>query len=125
MAKGYRKPRLEKEMLRQIAELIAFGMKDPRLSLVTVTRVELSADFSVAKVFVSPIGEGRRREEAVGLLNRARGFVQSHLRRGLSIRQVPELRFTLDKGLENVQRVEKIFRGLDEERRASARGEEE
>lgn len=121
MAKGYRKERLQREMLRQISEIVAFKMKDPRIGMVTVTRIELAADFSIAKVYVSSLADSKSRDAAVALLNRARGFIQSILRRGLSIRQIPELRFVVDKGLDNVRRVEQIFRSLEAEKS----GEEE
>jgi ribosome-binding factor A len=116
MPKGYRKQRLEREMLRQISEIIAYKMKDPRLGLVTVTRVELAPDFSVAKVFVSPMGPSEKKDTVVGLLNKAKPFVHSILRKGLTIRQVPDVRFIVDKGLENVQRVEQIFKSLRKEK---------
>jgi ribosome-binding factor A len=115
MAKGYRKERLEREMLRQISEIITFKMKDPRVGMTTVTRVELSPDFAFAKVFVSHLGDKKAKENVVALLNKARGFVQSMLRKGLKIRQLPEIRFVLDKGLENVQQVERIFKSLERE----------
>lgn len=116
MPKGFRKQRLEREMLRQISEILSFKMKDPRLGLVTVTRVELAADLSIAKVYISQLGPDSKKETVVGLLNKAKAFFHASLRRGLSIRQIPELRFVVDKGLENVQRVEQIFKSLRQEK---------
>jgi ribosome-binding factor A len=118
MPKGYRKPRLEREMLRQLGEAVAHQMKDPRVGWVTVTRVELSNDLSVAKVFVSQLGGPQDRDRALNALNGARGFFQSILRRGLSMRQIPELRFLFDKGMENVHRVGEILRSLKRESRS-------
>lgn len=120
MPKGYRKERLEREILRQVSEILAFQMKDPRLGLVTVTRVQLSNDLSLAKVFVSKLEGSAKRDDAVAILNRARGFIRTTLRKGLSIRQTPEVRFEVDKGLQNVHRVNEIFKSLKGEK-----GEEE
>ncbi len=121
MAKGYRKERLEKELLRQLGEIVAHRMKDPRISLATVTRVELSPDLAFAKVYVTLMGGDKAKEQGVSLLNKARAYVQSVLKKEIRIRVLPELRFIRDKGIENVHRVEKIFKELAREKT----GEEE
>jgi ribosome-binding factor A len=111
MARGFRRERLEREIFRQVTLILRREMQDPRLSHVTLTRVELADDFSLARLLMSDLEPERSGERQLTLLNRARRFVRTRLSRELGIRRVPELRFDRDKGPANVEAVERFFRG--------------
>lgn len=113
---GFRKERLEREMLRRVSEIVTYEIKDPRVGSATVTRVELSNDFSVAKVFVSVMADEKTRDETIAALNAAATFVRGRLREEIRLRTHPEVRFVLDKGLENVLQVEEILNRLKKEK---------
>lgn len=113
---GFRKERLEREILRRVSEIVAYEIKDPRVGSATVTRVALSNDFSVAKVFVSVMADEKTRADTIAALNSAAGFVRSRLREEVRLRTAPEVRFVPDKGLENVFQVEAILERLKREK---------
>jgi ribosome-binding factor A len=95
-----RSRRVEEQMLRLLAELVRREVKDPRVGLVTLTAVEVSRDMSHAKVYFLPFDQQRDAAEVGHALASAAGFLRSHLRRLLSMRHVPELRFLPDESIE-------------------------
>jgi ribosome-binding factor A len=107
--------RVAEELRRELADIIRGEMKDPRVALATVSRVEPSRDFSHAVVWISVLGDDdEAREDAVAVLHRARGFVRSLLGQRIRLRVVPELDFRLDRGFEHSQRISDLLESLDD-----------
>ncbi len=106
--------RLSEDLRREIIDVIA-AMKDPRLSkgLLTVTKVEVTPDLDMAKVFISVLGEGdNATEEAVKALTRAAGHVRSEVGRRMHIRKSPALRFLPDKSAAYAAHINKLLEDL-------------
>jgi ribosome-binding factor A len=95
-----RASRLADQIQRDLAQLIRLEVKDPRVSLVTVTAVEVSADLAHARVFVTTLADAIGPEDTVRALQHAAGFLRSRLSHSLKLRQVPELRFVYDESVE-------------------------
>ena len=107
--------RLERinELLRQeLSQLLARELNDPRIPLlVTVTRVETSADLRHARVHISVMGASEEQRTAVDTLQSAAGFLQRELRPRLTLRFVPVLNFKLDH---SIQEGARILRAIEE-----------
>ena len=100
------------EQARQvIAETLMFEFSDPRLSLITVTGCEVSFDRSACNVYYTTTPDSY--EETQEALENAAGRLRSLLAKKLSWRTSPELRFFLDK---SVDEAERIGRALEHER---------
>jgi len=83
------------QIQRDLAELIAREIKDPRLGLVTLQAVQLSPDYAHAKVFFSVLtGDAQATQEA---LTSAAGFLRNALFKRLHIHTVPTLHFVIDR----------------------------
>jgi ribosome-binding factor A len=108
----YRAERLAQEIKRFISEMITFELRDPRLHMASVTRVEVSNDLRHAKVFVSAVTE-EERDEAARVLQRARGFLRKGLAGELSLRVTPDLQFIADPAIVGGDRVLGIMRELE------------
>jgi ribosome-binding factor A len=106
---GRRPERLGEAIREDVARMIAHDLRDPRLGLVTVTRVEVSADLSHARVHVGVLGGEAERAKSLRALQGAAGFVRRELGRRLRIRQVPEIEFRYDKGLDATDRVARLL----------------
>ena len=91
-----RHQRLGNQLLRTLAELLQFEVKDPRVSDVSLTSVDLSRDLSVARVYFSLLDPEGDAESAQEGLERATGFLRSRVGRTIKVRHVPELRFAHD-----------------------------
>ena len=94
-----RNQRLSSQMLRTLNELVRFETKDPRLSGVSLTAIELSRDLSVAKVYFSQMDPDDDPGLALEGLRRAAGFLRSRLGSSIKVRHVPELRFQHDDSI--------------------------
>lgn len=98
------------EVIREVAsETILFKMSDPRISMVTVLRVEVSGDLQHAKVYVSVMGDEQRQKETLYALNGAAGFVQAQLADRMKTRFLPALSFVLDLGVKKSLEISKLI----------------
>jgi ribosome-binding factor A len=104
------------EAIRQvIGDVVAKGMKDPRVGFVTVTDVRTSPDLSQARVYVSVLGKGGRpsepeqREASLEGLRSAHGFLQSRIAAELRLKRTPTLEFSYDDTTDRAMRVEEIL----------------
>jgi len=102
-------------MQREIADILANKLRDPRLgAMVSVTDVEVTPDLSFARVFVSVLPQDENRDRVLAGLQSAAGFVRRELAPRLGLREVPELRFLLDTSIERGARVEDLLRRLSQ-----------
>ena len=116
MAAPRRRPEQVGELVRQvIAEALLREVRDPRIKLVTVTRVTVTGDLSLARVYVTASGDDADRDAALAGLESASGFLRSRVAKALNGRTTPELVFEPDRGTEHAQRIDQI---LGELRRA-------
>ena len=86
------------QIQRDLAELIARELKDPRVGMVTIQAVEVTPDYSHAKVFFSVLGSDP--QLALEGLSQAAGFLRNHLFKKLHIHTVPTLHFVYDQTTE-------------------------
>ena len=103
--------RVNEQARQVIAETLMFEFSDPRLSLITVTGCEVSFDRSVCNVYYTTTPDSY--EETQEALERCAGRLRSLLAKKLSWRTSPELRFFIDK---SVDEAERIARALEQER---------
>lgn len=109
---GYRAARVSQRIQQEITLLFEREVSDPRLANVNVTRVEVSSDLRYAKIFVAPrSADEDATHEMMGALSRATGFFRHHLAESLDLRFAPEVRFLLDRSIEQGER---FLRALDQ-----------
>jgi ribosome-binding factor A len=94
----------------QVSTTILFGLKDPRVKNVTVTRVEVSPDLRNAKVYVSVMGDEKMQKLTLRGLESARGFLQAKLAERVQIRYTPILHFELDQGIKRSIEASRLLR---------------
>ena len=117
MAQGSRPDRVGEEIRHEIGRLLGREVHDPAIGFVTITRVKVSPDLQLARVFYTQLGDDKARQETGRALERATPFLRRHLGARLRLRRVPELRFQFDQSVEHQDRIEKILIDLAEERR--------
>ncbi|MGC3964385.1 MAG: 30S ribosome-binding factor RbfA [Rhodocyclaceae bacterium] len=122
MPKDYsRSSRVTEQIRRELAELIRLEVKDPRVGFITLTDVEISADYAHAKIFFTSMKGREGLEEIQTGLRRASGFLRRELGRRVRIHTTPELHFVYD---ESVERGSHLSALIDKALENSA-GEEE
>ena len=99
--KGYsRKDRVSEQIRRELAELIRTELKDPRVGMISLTDVEVTADYAHAKVFFSTLAGGENLPAVMAGLQKASGFLRRELGKRISIHMTPQLHFVFDQSLE-------------------------
>ena len=114
--KSIRQQRVTELLYEELSIMISNELDDPRLSLLTVTAVEVSKDLRNAKIFVSHQQEDVSREEMLKHLRRATPFLRSQLAVRCSRRVVPELHFQYDDLPEKALRIQEILQQIAQER---------
>ncbi|HEV3276006.1 MAG TPA: 30S ribosome-binding factor RbfA [Terriglobia bacterium] len=109
MVPGHRHERLADQIRTEVAEMVEGELKDPRIGFVTVTHVDLSPDFTHARVLVSVLGSEEERAESLAGLASAAGYVRREVTRRLRLRRSPEIAFVPDRGAEEAARVEDLL----------------
>lgn len=111
-----RRPEQVGELIRQVlAEAITRDVRDPRVGLITLTRVSVSGDLGHATVFVMAPGDASERQRALDGLKSAAGFLRTRVAKALATRVTPELHFELDRGLEHAARINEVLADLKRE----------
>lgn len=107
--------RLSSQLVREVSDILQRKVSDPRVGWVTVTRASLSPDLQLAKIYVSTLEGGERREQALAALKHAEGFVRHELGARLQLRVTPQVRFFPDEDLEKAERINRILGELKRE----------
>lgn len=101
-------------LIEEILSDLIRQMKDPRVAgLVSVTRVQVTPDASLARVFISVMGSDDERQATIRALEHGAGFLRSQLGQELTIRHVPQLLFTLDRSIEEGDQVLRLINQLE------------
>ena len=119
-----RKTRVEHGIRDTLTEMIAADIKDPRVhepKLLTISKVELNVDMSVARCYVSVVGEDAVADAALAGLQKAAGFLRGPLGRRLGLQRAPELRFMMDPSIDMSEKLAAILREDEERARAAGR----
>jgi ribosome-binding factor A len=98
-AKGRRLLRVASVIQEVVSKEIVTGLNDPRLTMVTVTGVDISPDLRYADVRVSIMGEPKAQEDCFRALRHAHGRIQEKVAGTLTVRCIPILRFHVDESV--------------------------
>lgn len=117
MGRGRRLERVS-DLLREVIAEIMRDLKEPALSeaaLVSVTEVRPAPDLGSATVMVSVMGTPEQKTAVIEALGRASSYVRRELKSQVSMRKIPELRFSLDESLEYGARMMSLLREVSVE----------
>lgn len=108
--KGYaRKDRVSEQVRRELAELIRTELKDPRVGMISITDVEVTADYAHAKVFFSVMAGSEHLADVMAALEKASGFLRRELGKRIRIHTTPQLHFVFDASLERGADLSKLI----------------
>ncbi len=122
------KGRIEQTIRQTVAALLLRKVKDPRVTDVSILRVDVSRDYSVAKIYFNLIGgsEPERVAEAEKGLLSSRGYMRMHVKKHLKLRVIPELIFIFDSSLDRAMHIEEIIESIHtEDEDGEVEGEEQ
>ncbi|MEZ5283367.1 MAG: 30S ribosome-binding factor RbfA [Vicinamibacterales bacterium] len=118
MALSHRVERIAEQIREELSQMLATEVRDPGVGLVTITRVKVTADLSLARVYWTAMEEGPDRRETAKALNRTAPYLRHLLSQRLTLRRVPEIKFQFDESVAAQDRIERIIQDLHSEREA-------
>lgn len=103
------------ELLREeISKIILNEMNDPTARQASVTRVLVSPDLKIAKIYLNILGETSARDSILQAIDRAKSFIRHRVGQNVELRYVPELRFFYDDTLDYVASIEELIKKANE-----------
>ena len=124
MGDGRRVTRVEKEIQATIAQFLIRGFKSTLPGLVTVAHVKMPADLRTAKVYISVLGAKEEQDQTIELLQQRAFEIQNFIGQELRMRYCPKLTFFIDHTTEEVLKVERILKELEDERELREQSQE-
>lgn len=112
-----RSARVADAIRMELAVLILKTVRDPNLAEVSISRVEVTDDMKIARIFFTLLSGKKKAATAEKALQRARGFMRSHIAKTLNMRYTPDLQFRYDDTADKVAQVESLFREIENERK--------
>ena len=88
------------------------AVHDPGIGFITLTRVKVSPDLQLARVYYSSLGDEKARKETAKALERATPYLRRQVGSRVKLRRVPELKFEFDESIAHQDRVEQVLRDL-------------
>lgn len=116
MADSVRVRRVAEQIRAELSQILREEVRDPRIGLLTITRVKLASDLGAATIFVSPLGEDpdpARERELEQAMSAVAGFARRLLARRMKLRHTPVLRFILDDSIAEGSQTLALIRSLD------------
>ena len=110
-----RQERVEELIRQEVCEILRKKVSDPRVGFVSVTGVEVSPDLEDASIYVSILGDEKKKAGALQGLYSATKFIRGELGHRLELRLVPKIRFYRDDSLERGSRVLSLIHKLENE----------
>jgi len=115
LADSVRIRRVAEQIRGELSQILREEVGDPRVGLVTITRVKLASDLGAATIFYSPLGEDPdevRRVELDRVMRQVTSFVRRALSKRVKLRHTPELRFVLDDSIAEGSHTLELIRSL-------------
>jgi ribosome-binding factor A len=114
---GHRQERVGERIREEITLMLGREVQDPRLANINVTRVEVSGDKRLAKIFVSARESENESREMMDALARAARYFRRRLAENMDMRLTPEIRFQLDYSIQKGERFLQVLEQVQAEQR--------
>jgi ribosome-binding factor A len=105
----------------ELTQLLSRDVHDPGIGFITLTKVSVTPDLQLARVYYTTLGDDKAQKETGKALERASPFLRRQIAQRIRLRRVPELEFFYDKSVAQHDRIEQILQALKTE--AASQGE--
>lgn len=101
--------RIGDQIQEELAQMLMREVSDPRLSMVTVTTVDIDRELAYATIYVTATGSDERMDEVLDAFEGARGFLRRELAARVRLRTFPQLRFRWDVSQQRGARIDELL----------------
>ena len=112
MGQGSRADRVADQIRAELAELLTREVHDPGIGFVTLTRVQMTPDLQLARVYFTTLGDETAKHNSGRALGRAAPFLRRRVGARLGLRRTPEIAFLYDESIAGQDRIEQILNEL-------------
>ena len=109
MSQGSRSERIAEQIRSELASLLARDVHDPGLGFVTITRVQVTSDLQLARVYYTALGDEKAQKSTARALERAVPFLRRQIGSRLRLKRVAELDFIYDESIAGQDRIEQLL----------------
>ncbi len=110
-----RADRVASQIQRVLSAILVKEAGDPRIEAATITRVKLSRDLRLARIYFAVHAQGAEREAAIEGFRNARAYLKRQLAPELGLRYMPELEFFYDDTFDHAARIDRILKNLHQD----------
>lgn len=114
-----RSKRVGDAMRNELAVFMLEKIRDPKLQDVSISRVTVTDDLKIAKIYFTIFGEKKNIKAVGNAFEAAKGFIRSHFAKTFNLRFTPALQFYYDTTADKVAEIETILQKIAEERKKS------
>lgn len=105
----YKRSQRVSDLLREeVADIIFHKLKDPRIGFITVTGADVTDDLKISVVYISVLKE-EEKKPTIEVLNSAKSFIRSELKKRLKMKFIPSLEFKLDPSVEYGSKIDRLL----------------
>ena len=112
MAHGPRPDRVADQIRAELALLLVREVHDPGIGFVTLTRVQVSPDLQLARVYFTTLGDDKARGSSMKALERAAPYLRRQLGSRLRLKRTPALTFFYDESIAGQDRIEQLLKEI-------------
>ena len=112
---GNRPDKVAEQIRIELTQLIARDVHDPGIGFITLTRVSVTPDLQIARVYYTSLGDPAARKDTEKALDRATPFLRRQIGSRVQLRRVPEIEFRFDESIAHQDRIEQILQELHQQ----------
>ena len=112
---SYRPERVGEQIYKETALLLMSNIKDPRVTPVSLTGVQMSRDIGSARIYFTVSDESTERKNAEKGLKSAAPYIRRELGKIMQLRFVPEIRFIYDKSIAYGQKIDALLHQVQDD----------
>lgn len=112
MVSKLRAQRIADRIFEILSEMLVLEVKDPRLSGIFITGVDVDRELNYADIYVSALEGSQRAKDILDGLDHASGFLRTELTKRIELRTFPRLRFHWDRTPERADQIERLLSSL-------------
>ncbi len=98
----------------QVGLLIERDYRSSEMGFITVTKVTMSPDLRLARIYISVFGDAKTKDRTLFLLNEAKKDIRQHIGRTVRIKFTPEIAFFIDDTMDYVENIEHLLKKAHE-----------
>lgn len=112
---GQRASRVAEELRKIITQILLEDLNDPRLGFVTVTRIEVTDDLRMGRIYYSVLGTEEQKKSTEEALAEEQAFIRRLVAERLNMKFAMEIRMELDPSIDHSFKIDAILKKLKEE----------